>query len=468
MKSRIHFFNHNQALLVATLALFIIIAIVYTRAFRSDLPAPVWNMQVSSIDSCELSLANHKGESPLDIDIARYQKLSQGTYNSNVYLERLGWAYISKARSSFDPGYFKLAQQTGLCLQHRDPNDLQAQLLLGHVLHQLHLFKQSESIARVLVERRGLWLDFALLGDVLMEQGNLLEAEQAYQVMIDQRPGPQAYLRAAHMRWLRGDLAGSLELMELAVGAIGEKNSENAAWAWVRLADYVRQAKRARLAESYIERALALQPDYPPALFLRGEILMSRGQYKQATKVLSQAVELHPSPLYQWSYLESLSQTGDEKLVAQIEQRLMQQGANLDRRSFALYLASRKQNAPLALALARQELEVRQDVFTLDSMAWALRANGQMTQAWKFVNRALAEGTNDARLFYHAGVIAEETGLSESAVDYYHRALDMNHLLLPSERQDMELRITAVSLRKGDLVRSLTQANHTLTTTGEI
>jgi len=467
VKSRIHFFSRNHALLIATIALFIIAA-VYTRAFRSDLPTPVSKIQVSSIDSCELSLANHKGESPLDIDIVRYQKLSQGTNNPNAYLERLGWAYIGKARSSFDPGYFKLAQQTGLCLQRRDPNDLQAQLLLGHVLHQLHLFKQSESIARVLVERRGQWLDFALLGDVLMEQGNLLEAEQAYQAMIDQRPGPQAYLRAAHMRWLKGDLAGSLELMQLAVGAIGEKNSESAAWAWVRLAGYVRQTKRFRLAESYIERALALQPDYPPALLLSGEILMSRGQYKQATKVLSQAVELNPLPLYLWSYLEALSQVGDEKLVARIEQRLMRQAANLDRRSFALYLASRKQNVPLALELARQELEVRQDVFTLDSMAWALRANGKMTQAWKFANRALAEGTNDARLFYHAGVIAEETGLPEFAVDYYHRALDLNHLLLPSEREDMELRFAAVSLRKGDLARGLTRPNHDLTTTGEI
>lgn len=124
----------------------------------------------------------------------------------------------------------------------------------------------------------------------------------------------------------------------------------------------------------------------------------------------------------------------------------MQHGASLDRRSFALYLAVQKQHAPRALILARQELELRQDVFTLDTMAWALYANGEISRAWYFANQAIAEGTQDARLFYHAAVIAEEIGQANIAVDYYRRAMDLQHLLLPSERQNMATRFAAISL----------------------
>jgi hypothetical protein len=36
-----------------------------------------------------------------------------------------------------------------------------------------------------------------------MEQGKLNEAVEAYQTIMDQRPGPQAYSRAAHIHWLK-------------------------------------------------------------------------------------------------------------------------------------------------------------------------------------------------------------------------------------------------------------------------
>lgn len=446
MRFKKNSFQLNYAIFVGIFTVMVAAASWFKYTAVSDQKVPVSKIDPLVIDFCRLAMAAHKGKSRIDRDIVRYQKLSQGQRNADAYLEKLGWAYISKARSSFDPGYLKLAEQTGLCLQHKNPNSLQAQLMLGHVFHQLHRFKRSERIARALVDQRGLWSDYALLGDVLMEQGHLLEAEKAYQAMIDQRPGPQAYMRAAHMRWLKGDLSGSLEMMRMVVGGLGETNREGAAWAWVRLAAYTRQAKQLQLAESYLERALSLQPDYPPALLLHGEILMSREHYSKAIAMLSRAVESNPLPLYLWSYIEALTQGGDEPLALQIKSRLMQHGASLDRRSFALYLAAQKQYAPRALVLARQELDLRRDVFTLDTMAWALYANNQLSQAWHFAEQALAEGTQDARLFYHAAVIAEETGQADAASHYYRRATDHQHLLLPSERQDMQTRFAAISL----------------------
>jgi hypothetical protein len=66
-------------------------------------------------------------------------------------------------------------------------------------------------------------------------------------------------------------------------------------------------------------------------------------------------------------------------------------------RTFSLYLATRGEDVARALRLAKTELETRADVFTLDALAWAWMANGNAEQAWIFAQRAVAEGTQDAR-----------------------------------------------------------------------
>src|SRR4029077_4652122 len=115
-------------------------------------------------------------------------------------------------RESFDPGYYKLAEQCALCLESRQAHATEALLLRGHVLQNLHRFKEAEPLARELVARRGLSFDYGLLGDVLMEQGQLNEAVEAYQKMVDEKPDMQAYARIGHLRWLKGDLEGAVEV----------------------------------------------------------------------------------------------------------------------------------------------------------------------------------------------------------------------------------------------------------------
>ena len=58
--------------------------------------------------------------------------------------------------------------------------------------------------------QREVALDYGLLGDALMEQGRLTEAAAAYQRMVDLKPFYQSYTRAAHARWMRGDLDGAI------------------------------------------------------------------------------------------------------------------------------------------------------------------------------------------------------------------------------------------------------------------
>ena len=386
-------------------------------------------------DPCALALLPHEGTDKEDMEIIRLQTKVRNASDSTAWLEQLGWAFVAKARGSFDPGFYKLAEQCALCLDAKKPGCAEALLLRAHVLNSFHKFKEAETAARALVKKRGLHFDYGVLGDALMEQGKLDEAIVAYQAMMDQKPSPQAYSRAAHMRWLRGDLPGAIQLMSWAAGLSNPRDPESAAWTSVRLARYKWQAGDTKRALELIDEALALQPEYPPALLERGRVLLGLDKTTEAIEVSKRAAVLNPLPEYQWTLSEALRAADRVGEAQAIEAQLRRRGAADDRRTFSLYLATRGEDVPAALRLAKMELETRADAFTLDALAWAWMASGNAEQAWIFAQRAVAEGTQDGRMFLHTGVIASAAGQSEKAAAYLAKATVLQKMLLPSERK---------------------------------
>ena len=389
-------------------------------------------------DPLALVLTPQTGDSRNDREISRLQQQIRTGRNLQLALEQLGWAFVAKARESFDPGFYKLAEQCARSIEKRNSQSQEAMLLRAYVLQNLHRFKESEILARRLVQQRGLSFDYGLLGDALMEQGKLNDAIEAYQRMMNLKPDLRAYARAAHMRWLKGDLAGAIDAMQLAVGAASPNNAESAAWVNTRLALYEFQAGRFDEAEQRCAFALSLQRNYPPALLLKGKMLLAQNRFDEAMDALQDATKLNPLPEYQWTLAEALRACGRENEASGIEMQLRQRGASGDPRTLVLFLATRRENPETALRLAKEELDSRSDVFTHDALAWSLAAAGNLTQAQSEMQRALAEGTEDARLFFHAGVIASRAGHTADAERWLHKASELSQLLLPSERNELQ------------------------------
>jgi tetratricopeptide (TPR) repeat protein len=385
---------------------------------------------------CEIALTPLAGHALLDERISQFQRRARAS-TSIIELERLGWLLVAKARQTLDPGYYKLAQQCALCMETRQPHRAETMLLNGHVLDSLHKFKEAESVARELVALRGLSFDYGLLGDALMEQGKLADAVGAYQRMIDQKPTPEAYSRAAHMRWLKGDLSGAIELMEMAASASDPDDAESSAWARVRLAAYYLQAGDLTRASKSIEAALALQPGYPPALLAKGRLLLAEGKARESLDPLRQAAASIPLPEYQWALVEALRAAGRAADAGAVQARLVERGAVDDPRTFALYLATMEREIPVALRLAREELGTRADVFTIDTLAWAQAAAGNLPEAQRQMRLALAEGTQDARLFFHAGMISARSQQMDAARTWLLKAKAIQTMLWPSERAQL-------------------------------
>jgi tetratricopeptide (TPR) repeat protein len=426
---------------ISVLALFLATAfpLVFFLSQKSKNESSKAPAAASTFDnSLGLVLTPQTGESRTDREISQLQQRIREDRNVELWLDRLGWAFVAKARESFDPGFYKLAEQCARCIEKRNPQSQEATLLRAYVLQNLHRFKESETLARRLVQQRGLSFDYGLLGDALMEQGKLGDAVEAYQLMMNLKPDLRAYARAAHMRWLKGDLEGAIEAMQLAVSAASPSDAESASWVNTRLAFYEFQAGRVNEAEQRCALAFSLQNNYPPTLLLKGKMLLAQNRLSEAVDALQNAVKLNPLPEYQWMLAEALRVAGKENEASEIEAQLCQRGASNDPRTLALYLATRHESPETALRLARAELDSRSDVFTHDALAWSLAAAGKLTEAHSEMQRALAEGTQDARLLFHACVIASQAGHSADAERWLRKARELSHLLLPSERNELQ------------------------------
>ena len=406
---------------------------------RSPVPQGT-NEKVTALSttSFAIALAPHQGNDKIDTYIQQLQKEARLNPGRSDTMKRLGWAFVTKARLSFDPGYYKLGEQCALCVQSKSRDDPDALLLQGHILQSLHKFKEAEPLARKLATVRHQAFDYGLLGDVLMEQGRLTEAVAAYQRMIDLKPDLESYTRIAHLRWLKGDLQGAIEVLRIAITSGNPGDAEQTAWAYTRLGIYELQAGDTERAAEAALTAFQFLENYPAALLLRGRILLAQGKAQEAVESLQQAAALTRLPEYEWTLADALRETTNIPAAEEVEMKLRRSGALDDPRTYALYLATRQHEVQEALILAQSELNTRADVFTTDALAWALRANGRISEAREYSKKALSEGTQDARLFYHAGCIALAAGQDAEAEAAFQRSKQMKQMLMPSERDDLE------------------------------
>jgi tetratricopeptide (TPR) repeat protein len=386
-----------------------------------------------AIPPLAIALAPHAGPGRLDEQIRFFQGEVRSNRNVPVNLERLGWLFVGKARESFDAGYYTLAERCALALDSLKENCPEALLLRGHALHSQHRFGEAASLARRLVSVRGLAADHGLLGDILVDIGRVEEAERAYQAMLDLKPDPQGYARAAHLRWLKGDGEGAIEIMQMAASGASPRDTASAAWMHAQLARYLWQSGAMLEAQHATEAALTFRTNYPPALLLRGRRLLNDGQPEQALAPLQQAARLNPLPEYQWALAEALRAAHQESEASAVEEEILTNGPRSDARTCALFFATHQDHMELAVRLARLELAERADVFSHDALAWALAVSGQLTEAQTHMQQALALGTQDARLWLHAGVIAARIGKPTEASEWLRKAEERQAQLLPSE-----------------------------------
>jgi tetratricopeptide (TPR) repeat protein len=78
------------------------------------------------------------------------------------------------------------------------------------------------------------------------------------------------------------------------------------------------------------------------------------------------------------------------------------------------------------LAKTRIEMRSRRDIYGYDLLAWGLHKQGRDSDARAAMTHALSQNTEDAQLYFHAGMIERALGNTVAAQAYLDRALTIN------------------------------------------
>lgn len=382
----------------------------------------------SSLDAARrLALAAPAGASAVDREIeALSRRLAKAPGGADLW-SALGYAWLRKARASGDPPLYLRAHacaEVALALAEGDRASLN---LLGLVLlHDRRFAEARDAAERVLSRDEGDALALGTLSDAALELGHFEAAAAAAQRMIDQRPGLPSYARAAHLRWLQGDAASAKRIMRLAIDAGDPREPEALAWTLAQAAAMFWHEGDYEAADRGFERALAAQDAYPPALVGRARVALARGAFGRAVELLERAHRRSPEAEIAWLLGDARMAAGDHAGAAQAYASAVDAGRRSDRRTLALYYATKGLERDEALRLAAAERALRGDVYTEDTLAWALYRAGKLPEARAASDRALSLGTRDARLLYHAGAIWIALGDMKRGEPLVRAALALN------------------------------------------
>jgi tetratricopeptide (TPR) repeat protein len=372
-------------------------------------------------------------------------KVSQDPEDCFNY-DRLGTAYIQKARETGDIAYFDLAAKAlekSLALESTHTEAASATKHLATVYFSEHRFAEARVLGqRALELNPGDITPYALVGDAESEMGDYDEAWMIYR-RLENPANSQAgnegvsYLqetRISSEAFLNGDTQAAIEHMQrgVEISVRAGLAKERIAWSQFMLGeDYFLAGDLPKSMAAY-EESLKTYPGYHRALAGLAKIAAARGRYSEAIEDYQQAIRVIPLPAYAASLGDVYNKNGNAEeaqkqydLVEYIG-RLTTFNQNVYNRELAVFYADHNIRLNDAVALARREFEVRHDVYTWDALAWALYKDGQVEEAANAISSALRLGTKDASIFFHAGLIYNRRGEIGKARGFLSRVEALN------------------------------------------
>lgn len=370
-----------------------------------------------------------------DGSIHLYQRMLQRNPRDGRTYYRLGDAYVQKARETGDVTYFNLAEQALEKALAIDPGYDEAARHLAFVLYSRHDFEGAAREARrALALNDKDALAWGVLGDAQLEIGRYDEADHSYAQMMRLAQDLHTYARRAGLKSLKGNVEGAVQDLTRAIedGLSHRRPRESVAWAqWQLGTEYFNVGDLGQAEKSYTE-ALATYPGYYRASAGLAHVRAAQGRYLEAIDLYQRSLTVIPLPDTVAVLGEVYERVGrgDEArkqyALVQYIGDLNSLNKTLYNRELAYFYANHDMKPREAVALARKEHEIRQDIYAYDILAWALHKAGQHEEAKAAVSVALRLGTRDARLFYHAGMIHAALGENDAARKYLRDALTLN------------------------------------------
>lgn len=360
--------------------------------------------------------------------------------------DRLGSALFQKARETGDVSYFDLAEKTLEKAVSLAPQDFRAADPLIHmamVYMGEHRFRDALDYAqRAAATGSGDVAAFAIEGDAYTDMGDYDDAASAYKAVqsvgsMTSSPLTLTYMsesRQAYLRFLHGDTQESIQLMRSAITAALQTNihRDNLAWLFFELGERYFQAGDLENASLSYEAGIGADALHYRSIAGLAKVRAAQGRFAESIELYQRSLAIIPFPAYVEELGDVYKRIGKLK-EAQQQYDLVQYIGHLDalnqvlaNRELALFYADQGIKLPEALALARNELSVRHDIYTWDTLAWALYKNGRMPEAREAMDKALQLQTSDPILLFHAGMIDHALGQNSRAEAFLRKVLEIN------------------------------------------
>lgn len=355
----------------------------------------------------------------------------------------LAGRYLQRLRETGSVDYLDLARravESSLKILPQDHN-LNGFTLLTEVEYASHDFTAAQDHAKQLMDMApNKVYPYQMLGDTMLELGNYDKADSIYKNMVklnDNSSNSRLAIetRLARLETLNGnvDKARNHFLTALSIASNMQRAPrENIAWCRWQLGENAFAVGDYPTAEQHYKDALTTFPDYFRACASLGRVRAAQGDLAGAIKQYERAVQIVPDPIFVAALGDLYQLTGHEK-EAQAQYALVEQIGKLStlagvlyNRNIALFYADHDLKAEVAYTDAAKEYAVRPDIYGADALAWTALKAGKLTEAQTAIKQALRLGTKDAKLFYHAGMIAHAAGDQAMARSYLQQALKLN------------------------------------------
>ena len=375
-----------------------------------------------------------------DLDIEYYLARANRDPTGAMDLAHVGALHLARGRETGDPREAILAEEAARrSLHNRSVANIGAAQVLESALLAQHHFDEALTLA---VAARDQDPDNANLraavGDIQMELGQYDSARASFSNLHTALGDLSVAPRLARWAEIEGQPDKARRMLHATLVTALKTNGvprEQMGWYWLRVGDVELRTGHPHAADSAYTAGLVVHPNDYRLLSALAHSAALQQSWTRAIDYGQQVIGLTLDPATLGTLSDAYAAIGDTAKSAEYAHVLdvavlKQPGAY--HRAWSLFLLDHDRHVATVARKIREELRTRKDVYAYDLLAWALHKEGRDREADQAMTLALREGTQDAQLFYHAGMIAHSLGRSDDARAQLTRALALNPFFHPT------------------------------------
>jgi len=372
----------------------------------------------------------------LDQQIQFWQKRIARDSEDFISPTKLGELYLQKGHETGELSANADAEKNLRLALKRNPDYHPAIVQLASACIAQHKFSEALSLAEKAVKLKPTDVfSFAVLGDACLELGKIDRAEPAYKKALELKPSLATHSGMANLHWIKGNIPNALQDYEKAIesGKNDSSSSENVAWCHLQKGEVHFRTGDFSKAESEFLAASKIFPDNYSVLEHLAELRAAQTKFDESILLYEKVIAQTSRPEFSHALGDVFQATGksgeaknwhDKALAGYLKSA--RDGDAHYFHHLAGFYSDTQTNAVEALKWARKDFEIRQNVYACDTLAWALHRNDKNDEALDATKKALAFGTKDAHVLFHAGSIYLKLGKKPEATACVRQAIAAN------------------------------------------